>query len=212
MMPWSLTGGTVTGARCSPSTVCLSDGLCIQPTSSITKDLIFVLLSGCFFPFSHFIFIHRGLLASLHLGAYHGGGGGWSEFRSPYRNDVVSSGYGHSPSSSSAGADRRLMVKSYGRPAPGTAGFSRPQHHNHHGGGGGYGQMVSGGGGGGAAHGMQLIRESLGSWASGGGGGGDDDRLRESFEDFAHSRDGLRRELTAMAGELSSQWSSHTHA
>ena len=91
------------------------------------------------------------------------------------------------------------------------------------------------GGGGGGAHGLQLIRESLGSWTGGGGGGGgghdddDDDvgfiphhpehhfsadqRLRESLDEYTQSRDGLRRELTAMAGELSqerSSWSSHS--
>ena len=87
-------------------------------------------------------------------------------------------------------------------------------------------QQHQGGGGGGGAHGLQLIRESLGSWTSEGNGyaaGGvsargddfDDDsddyndpRLRESLDGYARSRDGLRRELTAMTGELAQERSS----
>jgi hypothetical protein len=116
-------------------------------------------------------------------------------------------------SEGAAHAERQLLVKSYGRPPPGLAGFSRPQQQQQL-------QLAARGApSGDGTHGLQLIRESLGSWTHGSGGGGDeeggfaDPRLAESLDEYTQSRDGLRRELAAMAGELSQErsvWSSHS--
>lgn len=119
--------------------------------------------------------------------------GNWFGDRSPYRNDNQSS---HDARGNSEHAERQLLVKTYGRPRPGTLGFSRPQEQ----------------------HGLQLIRESLGSWANhrdGARGGMEDQRLRESYDRYAQSKDVLHGELAAMAVELSEErsvWSSHSRA